>query len=271
MPNVGQIYVVTDGQRPAYLHEFAEQGLCAQDQIQVIDHQQLFAGYSQYLPTFNSLSIETMLWNIDGLSEHFIYMNDDFFFNQPSDTTHFIAEDGKVQIYGHWQSNTWIKLKYLWRKWRAQRFNGVNPPKYTVAQMLSADMLGLSQYLEVHHRPHLLQKSIFKQYFAQHPQQLQQQIQHRFRDADQFLPVGLCNHIQIVNQQANVQPDLAIAYLKNSKSIETFLAALNDQSIRYGCIQSLDQIEADALAKVTDAMQHKFADYLPKSIDQFKS
>jgi len=51
-----------------------------------------------YLPTFNSTTIEMFLWNIKGLSEHFIYANDDmlpFKDLQPSD---FFTENGKIKI-----------------------------------------------------------------------------------------------------------------------------------------------------------------------------
>ncbi|MCK7538203.1 MAG: hypothetical protein MZV63_48255 [Marinilabiliales bacterium] len=32
-----------------------------------------------YLPTFNSISIANMIWRIKGLSENFVYFNDDTF------------------------------------------------------------------------------------------------------------------------------------------------------------------------------------------------
>ena len=47
--------------------------------VSIVDHKDLFEEYSEYLPTFNSLSIETMLYRIPGLAEQFIYFNDDFF------------------------------------------------------------------------------------------------------------------------------------------------------------------------------------------------
>lgn len=51
-----------------------------------------------YLPTFNSTTIEMFLWNIKGLSEYFIYANDDmlpFKDLQPSD---FFTDDGHIKI-----------------------------------------------------------------------------------------------------------------------------------------------------------------------------
>ena len=39
------------------------------------------------LPTHNSQAVECQLHHIDGLSEHFLYSNDDMFFGRPSDRT----------------------------------------------------------------------------------------------------------------------------------------------------------------------------------------
>lgn len=264
VPFAGTIYIVTDHQKPQFIDEFAQQGLCAEDKIQVIDHQILFSGYGTYLPTFNSLSIETMLWNVPNLSENFIYMNDDFFFNSDSELTDFITEDDSIKIYGHWQSNFVVKTKYLWRKWRAG--SKKREPKYTVAQMLSADMIDLNRYYEIHHRPHILKRSILAEYFNQHAEQLVEQIKHRFRDADQFLPVGLCNHLCIKAGKAELLRDLDIAYLKNSKVLDEFLNDVDNAKSKFGCIQSLDQFEPQLAQKVSTMMQNKFKKFLPHSL-----
>lgn len=47
-----------------------------------------------FLPTFNSGTIEMFLQNIPGLSEHFIYANDDFFMIKPCTYLDFFTEDG---------------------------------------------------------------------------------------------------------------------------------------------------------------------------------
>jgi len=102
VPFCRHIYVVTDQQRPALIDEFAKKNICSADKIRIIDHKDIFSGYEQYLPTFNTRSIETMIWNIEGLSDHFIYMNDDFFFNQPVTINDFLDNE-KLIIHGHWR------------------------------------------------------------------------------------------------------------------------------------------------------------------------
>ena len=202
VPYCGTIYIITDHQQPSFVGEFEAQGLCRSGQIQVVDHQEIFRNYQQYLPTFNSLSIESMLWNIKGISNHFIYLNDDFFFNQQSDLSDFLI-DGQMVIYGHWQATLIKKMKYIFRKFLQQNFGMVAEAKYSTAQMLSADRVGMTRYYEIHHRPHILSRDLLSTYFKNNKELLEQQIQFKFRNIDQLLPVGLSNHLSI-------QSDLAI-------------------------------------------------------------
>ncbi|MFI6272173.1 stealth conserved region 3 domain-containing protein [Micromonospora zamorensis] len=73
-PWVNRIWIVTDGQVPDWLDT-------AHPKVRIVDHQEIFADPS-VLPTFNSHAIETQLHHIEGLSEHFVYLNDDVFFGR---------------------------------------------------------------------------------------------------------------------------------------------------------------------------------------------
>ncbi|RLZ11321.1 capsular polysaccharide biosynthesis protein [Acinetobacter sp. 2JN-4] len=265
VPYCGKIYVVTDQQSPQWLDQFEQQNLCEKDKIRIIDHTELFEGHESALPTFNSLSIETMLWNIRGLSEHFIYLNDDFFFNSPSNIHDFLDAERMV-IYGHWQNNFIKKMKYLIRRFLQEKIGKIAQPKYSIAQMLSADLVGLTKYYEIHHRPHILNKMILTQYFQQYPSILEKQISFRFRHIDQFLPVGLSNHLAISSNQTILKDDIEIAYLKDDRDIQRFIDQLARSETQFGCIQSLDQLEQNAEQKVRSALIDKFKDVLPNQI-----
>ncbi|GAB02522.1 MULTISPECIES: Stealth CR1 domain-containing protein [Acinetobacter] len=265
VPYSGTIYVVTDQQQPKWLDQFEQQGLCEAGKIKIIDHREVFNGYESALPTFNSLSIESMLWNIPGISDYFIYLNDDFFFNQASRQQDFLVDDQMV-IYGHWQSNFIKKVKYLLRKFVQNKFGKIAQPKYSMAQMLSADCVGLSRYYEIHHRPHILSKALLANYFGQHPLFLQQQIRFKFRNIDQILPVGLSNHLAIQNNQAILKDDVEIAYLKDGRDLEPFIQALSNEHIKFGCIQSLDQLEQRDELRIRHALVDKFREVLPSQI-----
>ncbi|MGB7979724.1 MAG: stealth conserved region 3 domain-containing protein [Candidatus Nanopelagicales bacterium] len=67
MPWVRRVVLVTSGQAPpAWLDP---------DSVRVVAHADFLAPTA--LPTFNSHAIESALWRIDGLAEHFVYFNDD--------------------------------------------------------------------------------------------------------------------------------------------------------------------------------------------------
>lgn len=82
-PWVRHVYIVTTGQRPTWLNEESSR-------VTVVSHEDLFAEGSA-LPTFNSHAIEANLHRIEGLSERFLYVNDDVFFGDvvfPEDFFH---------------------------------------------------------------------------------------------------------------------------------------------------------------------------------------
>ncbi len=89
MPWVRHIYVVTDMQRPTWVTSDSD--------IKIIDHKDIIS--SKYLPTFNSHVIEACLHNIPGLSENFIYFNDDVFVARPLHKSHFFLPNGVASIF----------------------------------------------------------------------------------------------------------------------------------------------------------------------------
>ena len=72
-PWVNKIYFVTCGQKPEWLNE-KHPKLALVNHEEFIDHNNL--------PTFNSCSIEVNMNKIPGLSEQFVYFNDDMFLNK---------------------------------------------------------------------------------------------------------------------------------------------------------------------------------------------
>ncbi|MCL2317283.1 MAG: stealth family protein [Actinomycetia bacterium] len=60
--------------------------------LRVVHHEEFMP--AGHLPTFNSHSIESRLHHIDGLSEHFCYLNDDIFFGRPVTPDVFFLSNG---------------------------------------------------------------------------------------------------------------------------------------------------------------------------------
>ncbi|WP_231873174.1 MULTISPECIES: stealth family protein [Kitasatospora] len=98
-PWVRNVYVVTDDQRPAWLDESAPG-------LRIVPHREIFADPAD-LPTFNSHAIESQLHRIDGLAEHFLYLNDDMFVGRPLSPHAFFTPTG---IAKHFPSAARIPL-----------------------------------------------------------------------------------------------------------------------------------------------------------------
>ncbi|KUL38784.1 sugar phosphotransferase [Streptomyces sp. NRRL F-4489] len=90
-PWVRTIYLVTDDQTPAWLDT-------SQPGIKVVSHREIFADPA-LLPTFNSHAIESQLHHIDGLSEHFLYFNDDVFLGSERSPRDFFLANGLTKFF----------------------------------------------------------------------------------------------------------------------------------------------------------------------------
>ncbi|MFK0168518.1 stealth family protein [Streptomyces sp. NPDC090306] len=86
---VRHIYIVTDGQKPHWLDESAPG-------ITVVDHRDIFP--ADVLPVFNSHAIETRLHHIPGLSDQYLYFNDDVFVGRRITPEHFFHGSGLMKI-----------------------------------------------------------------------------------------------------------------------------------------------------------------------------
>jgi hypothetical protein len=88
---VRHVYLVTDQQVPSWLDT-------SNPRVTVVDHRELFGNRGR-LPTFNSHAIESQLHHIPGLSDHYLYLNDDVFFGRPVEPEKFFAGNGLAYFF----------------------------------------------------------------------------------------------------------------------------------------------------------------------------
>jgi len=81
-------YLVTSGHVPAWLADHPR--------LTVVHHRDILP--AEVLPTFNSHAIEASLHRIDGLAEHYVYMNDDVFFGRPVTGNTFYERNGLARM-----------------------------------------------------------------------------------------------------------------------------------------------------------------------------
>ena len=90
-PWVKNIYLVTNGQVPEWLDT-------ENDKVKLIKHSNYIP--KEYLPTFNSHPIEWNFNKIRGLSENFVYFNDDVILTAPVKPTDFFKDGLPCDSFG---------------------------------------------------------------------------------------------------------------------------------------------------------------------------
>lgn len=90
-PWINHVYLVTADQVPAWLDT-------SNPRITVVPHRELFPDAGD-LPTFSSHAIETVLHRIPGLSEQFLYFNDDVLLMRPQTPEQYFLANGAAKFF----------------------------------------------------------------------------------------------------------------------------------------------------------------------------
>ncbi|KAK9818491.1 hypothetical protein WJX74_001230 [Apatococcus lobatus] len=93
-PWLRHIYIVTNGQVPTWLDR-------DNPRLSIVAHQEIFTNRS-HLPTFSSSAIEVHLHRIKGLSNKFLYFNDDVFLMKPVYPDDFYTLSGGQKLFFTW-------------------------------------------------------------------------------------------------------------------------------------------------------------------------
>lgn len=79
-PWVHKVYLVTNGKFPDWINKDCPK-------LELVKHADYIP--EEFLPTFNSRTIEVHMHRIKGLSEHFVYFNDDMLLNAPVEPEYY--------------------------------------------------------------------------------------------------------------------------------------------------------------------------------------
>lgn len=90
-PWVRQVFLVTNGQAPEWLNLECKK-------LKLVKHSDFIP--QEYLPTFNAQTIEWHLHMIEGLSEHFVYFNDDVILTDYVQPTDFFKNGFPKDTFG---------------------------------------------------------------------------------------------------------------------------------------------------------------------------
>lgn len=239
-PFIRHIYIVTDGQKPDIEETVAKYFPERLKDIKYVDHQEIFKGYEQYLPVFNSRSIESMLWRIPGISERFICFNDDFFIVKPLSKSDWV-QNGKLVLRGKWSPVPIFHL--LWH--RVITSAKKRRASFHLGQWNAAWQAGYRfRYFVFEHTPYSVSKSVIEEFYAQNPDVLERNVSYRFRHPDQFNPCSLSYHLCLRQNKAITRRNSDLIYLQphgraNDYIAKKIKACENDSSIKFMCVQDL--------------------------------
>jgi hypothetical protein len=176
-PWIRQIYLVTDDQTPDWLNT-------EHPGITVVSHRDIFSDPS-LLPTFNSHAIESQLHHIEGLSEHFLYLNDDVFLGRLATPQDFFLSNGLSQFF--------LSKAHV-------PFGRPSPHDVPVSvagknnRALIEERFGSVITQKMKHVPHALQRSVLYEIEEEFADRHRATAANRFRDLDDLSVTSSLHH-----------------------------------------------------------------------------
>ncbi|MBE7640352.1 MULTISPECIES: Stealth CR1 domain-containing protein [Salegentibacter] len=221
-PFIRNIFLVTDNQSPESFDHLKSLAQKKGMNLELVDHEIIFRGFEEYLPTFNSCSIISMLYRIPNLSEHFIIFNDDTFVMKEVSVDDFFI-NGEPIIRGKWQDfneNKTLRKSYH----EFLNFLDVSTKKDKISfkklQQNSAKMAKMDKYVRRFHTPVSVRKSTLTKFFKE-DSLLRNNIQHRFRNPNQFLLSSLSEHLEIKNNTYHYRSYSQLTYFRSYKNLSS--------------------------------------------------
>lgn len=202
-PWVRNIFFVTQGHVPSWLK-------LDHPKLTVVKHSDFIP--DKYLPTFNSNAIEMNLNRIEGLSERFVYFNDDVFpirtLNREAFFKKGLARDMFIQSLLTPEANDWIissiqfndlaltnkyfsKLAFL--KKYPGKYLSFTYGKYFLRNLYLLPVLKLTGFRS-HHSAMSFNKKTFEDLWNLEPEKLDQTCCTKFRSAQDVNPYLMCQY-----------------------------------------------------------------------------
>jgi hypothetical protein len=220
-PWVRNIFIVTDSPRPKWLADHPR--------VEVVNSSQFFADTTA-LPTYNSHAIETQLHNIPGLSEHFIYSNDDMFFGRPVPPELFFTPGGITKF-----------AEATWRIGLGDSHVGrsgfANAARNN--RRLIQEHFGRTITRHLQHAPVPLRKSVMKDLEAEFPEDIRRTAASMFRSlTDVSVTNSLYHYYALLTGRAVAQTDARVRYIDTTKqaSLSEMEQLLALQDVDFFCL-----------------------------------
>lgn len=197
MPWVRTVHLITNSQAPEWLN-------LSSPKLNFVKHRDYIP--HEFLPTFNSHTIELNLHRIPSLAEHFIYFNDDTFVIRPMSPSDFFSAEGLPRDqFGLWRVKTakydsvlpHVSLNNMailnqhfdqGAVLRKEYSKLLDPRNGVVRLMLTVLMAAISQKdfanILFHHMPAAFLKQTFREVWNAEPEILRNTSSNKFRSKD---------------------------------------------------------------------------------------
>ena len=243
-PWVNRIHFITWGHLPAWLNT-------EHPKLHIVNHKDYIP--EQYLPTFSSHVIELNMHRIPGLSDHFVYFNDDIFILKPLSETDFFVNGIPCDLcvanaitprLGEFspillQTTSYINKHFNKKQDMKKNFSKWFSPKYGKLLIRTMCLTPWTFHTGFynHHLAVAYKKKTLETVWGEEPEILDQTCSHRFRndsDVNQYifrywrLASGDFIPHAILGKYANMSDNNAMIYnaIKN-KSYKLF--CINDK------------------------------------------
>ena len=268
-PWVHKIYFITCGQKPEWLNEKNEK-------LVLVNHKDYIP--EKFLPTFSANPIELNFHRINGLSNNFVYFNDDMFIINPVKETDFFIGDlpcddyceAALRMYGVEDTfpymlvnnsqliNKYFNKRNVMKKNKIKYFN----LKYGIRNNLkNIALLPYNNYsgFAVTHLPASFNKTIYEEVWSKETELLEKVSSNKFRtkeDVNQYI----FKYWQYCKGQFYPRKSNIGLSFTASDNNENITKAITGNKYRMICINDNDEINNLEKAKqeINNAFEKKF-------------
>ncbi|MCI0143229.1 stealth family protein [Arthrobacter bambusae] len=245
-PWIRRIYIATDSPAPEWLAEHPS--------VRIMRSEEFFKDPT-VLPTHNSQAVESQLHHIEGLSEHFLYSNDDMFFGRPVAPDMFFTPGGITKFI---EASTRIGLGEN----DAERSGFENAAR--VNRKLLWERFGRITTRHLEHTAAPLRRSVIAEMEREFPAEFAKTAASRFRAADNISVTNSFYHYySLLTGRAVTQTAAKVRYVDTTlwSGLHYLPTLLAKRNVDFFCLNdgSFPEVAADERAGlVTDFMEKYF-------------
>ena len=273
-PWVNKVFFVTWGHIPDFMNIHAPK-------LRIVKHEDFIP--QQYLPTFNTRSIDLNLFRIPDLSESFVYFNDDMFLIRPAKPedffynglpcsygveaplrlndasatwTHAVASNLSI-TNAHFQKQEQIKKNR--RKYISKHYSWHDNLRVLALERLYK---GYFAGFKVHHGPAAFHKETYRDVWNAEPAILDTTCKEKFRAYNQVSQYVL-QWWQIAKGEFYPATIDNLCCDVTSESIDFLCKAIEKQEHKYICLQDPNNV-LETIDRLSARLQEAFESILPQ-------